>query len=658
MFKVLPCLLLALALGASTPAVAAPPPLEAYSRAPAVDQISLSPSGTRAAFVTPVAGERRIVLQDVGKSLLATVSLGKAKLRSLTWAGDDFLIITTSATYDLGPDFAGSRWEIDSSQVLDLKTFKAIGVFHQKSAIARDAVFGLYGTAKVDGRWYGYFGGVTFEHTMGGEDVLTHTYPDLYRVDLETGQVKLVVHGSDSLRRWLVASDGTVLAHTDYDQRSGEWRLLTGAGVSGKLAALRRDPLGDVSLLGQGRAPGTALILDATGDTGRLEEITFADGKSEELLADVSIPSDDTFGNSYIFDRTTGLFLGALTDDRAGAVLFDPVRQAKLKGAFKAFPKYRTRLVSYDPSFDSIIMETDGGDDSGTFWFVDIPKRSAAPLGQERPDVPSDQTGDTRWYDYKAADGTALQGVLTLPPGRAEKGLPLVVMPHGGPMDFHDEVGFDWWAQAFASRGYAVLQPNFRGSSGYGTAFERAGYGEWGRKMLSDVADGVAALAKDGVIDPKRACVVGASYGGYAALAGVTLQHGLYRCAVSYAGVSDMWALRSWDVDRSGEGDNATVRNWKVAIRGVAKDAPSLDAISPSHHAKEADAPILLIHGKDDTVVPIDQSRRMASALTAAQKTVEFIELPGQDHWLSDESTRVQMLQSAVAFVQKHNPAD
>jgi dipeptidyl aminopeptidase/acylaminoacyl peptidase len=131
-------------------------------------------------------------------------------------------------------------------------------------------------------------------------------------------------------------------------------------------------------------------------------------------------------------------------------------------------------------------------------------------------------------------------------------------MPHGGP-EARDYPVFDWWAQAFASRGYVVLQPNFRGSTGYGAAFLRAGYGEWGRKMQSDISDGLAFLVDAGIADPGRACIVGASYGGYAALAGVTLQKGLYRCAVSVAGISDLQKMVATDVYESG-GDATMAR--------------------------------------------------------------------------------------------------
>jgi dipeptidyl aminopeptidase/acylaminoacyl peptidase len=258
--------------------------------------------------------------------------------------------------------------------------------------------------------------------------------------------------------------------------------------------------------------------------------------------------------------------------------------------------------------------------------------------------------------DWKAADGLALRGVLTLPTGRTAKNLPLVVLPHGGP-EARDYPVFDWWAQAFAARGYAVFQPNFRGSAGYGVAFRNAGFGQWGRKMQTDISDGVAELARQGVIDPKRACIVGGSYGGYAALAGVTVQQGLYRCAVSVAGVSDPGGLLRDDRARGG-GASTTTRYWRTFMGATSLMETELNTISPLKLASRADAPILLIHGKDDTVVPPQQSAAMEAALQQAGKTVELIWMPGEDHWLSRDATRVQMLTSAVAFVEKYDPPD
>ena len=230
--------------------------------------------------------------------------------------------------------------------------------------------------------------------------------------------------------------------------------------------------------------------------------------------------------------------------------------------------------------------------------------------------------------------------------------MPLVVLPHGGPAS-RDLPNFDWWAQAIASRGYAVLQVNFRGSDGFGSEFERAGYGEWGRKMQTDLSDGVRYLAAQGTIDPKRVCITGASYGGYAAMAGPTLDRGVYRCAVAVAGVSDlgrMIAHASYAQGRS------AFRYWKRFMGAESASDPKLDEISPAKLAARSDAPILLIHGVDDTVVPYEQSQIMADALRKAGKPVAFVTMKGEDHWLSKGATRLEMLTATVAFLEMHNP--
>jgi dipeptidyl aminopeptidase/acylaminoacyl peptidase len=245
-----------------------------------------------------------------------------------------------------------------------------------------------------------------------------------------------------------------------------------------------------------------------------------------------------------------------------------------------------------------------------------------------------------------------LDGILTLPPGKEPHNLPIIMFPHRGPATY-DSAGFDWWAQAFASRGYAVFQPNFRGSTNRDEAFRRAGYGQWGRKMQTDISDGLAELARQGIIDPKRTCIMGTGYGGYAALAGVTLQQGLYRCAVAVAPISDLESFYSRETNAS-LGLNVTWRSLRQSLGHPS----TFDEVSPRRNAARADAPIMLIHGKDDTVVLFQQSSAMAGALRAAGKPHELVVLREEDHWLSRAVTRKQMLEAAMRFVQQHNPAD
>ncbi len=225
-------------------------------------------------------------------------------------------------------------------------------------------------------------------------------------------------------------------------------------------------------------------------------------------------------------------------------------------------------------------------------------------------------------------------------------------MPHGGP-DARDVVGFDWWAQFLANRGYAVLQPNYRGSKGYGRKFTEAGLQQWGLKMQDDISDGVKKLIADGIADPKRICIVGASYGGYAALAGATFTPDLYACAMSFAGVSDlndfMFTQRS-DTGKDSQGTSF----WKSRVGSDWDNSDKLKATSPALHAAQVKCPILLMHGKGDTTVRIKQSMIEYEALKDAGKDVRFIRFDGEDHYLNFADTRIRMLKELEAFLKKN----
>jgi dipeptidyl aminopeptidase/acylaminoacyl peptidase len=233
-------------------------------------------------------------------------------------------------------------------------------------------------------------------------------------------------------------------------------------------------------------------------------------------------------------------------------------------------------------------------------------------------------------------------------------------MPHGGPAA-RDYLEFDWWAQGMASRGYAVFQPQFRGSDGFGEAYLRAGYGEWGRKMQTDVSDGVKHLVDQGVVDPARVCIVGASYGGYAVLQGMSAQPDVYRCGVSVAGVADlpeMLKAEARDAGYQNDSRNPVIRYWVRFMGADGRRDEVLAQLSPSRRAAAVQGPVLLIHGRDDTVVPLAQSQIMHRALTAAGKSSELLVLDGEDHWLSYGPTRLRTLEATVDFLLKHNPPD
>ena len=633
----------------ATPALAAdPPPLAAYGDLPDFEDAAISPSGSNIAIVARDNGVRKLMMFDRDLRPTRSMAVDDLKIRSIEWIGDEAVLMITSQTEALDSHFTTNQAEFTRGIVVPVSPGKDVGIVFAKNRTLLDALYGHYGVRRVDGNWVGYFGGIRLSQRDDTQEyALEHTRPSLIEVDFTRDGTRLASREAreNSVRRWLVDAQGEVAATLDVRTESGDWEIL---GPRGDRVATGHHPRGAVGLVALGRE-GTSIIYSAEDEAGyrTLFEVP-SDGRS----APAEILTDEPVVGIYT-DQATSRLIGYLrrgtTDEQ---VFFDPAKQqlaAKIRQAFKG----RTvRIAGWTPDFSRLLVRTSGNRDSGTWFLIEGAELKANYIGIERPAIAEEQVGPISTFAYTAQDGLGLDGILTLPPGREAKSLPVVIMPHGGPSG-HDEEVFDWWAQAYASRGYAVFQPNFRGSTNRDQDFERAGHGQWGRKMQTDVSDGLNALAEKSIVDPARACIVGASYGGYAALAGVTVQQGFYRCAVSVAGVSDLSMFFRAETEASGL--NPMV---KVSLLEELGLRTGFDEVSPRRLAARADAPILLIHGRDDTVVPFEQSERMADALRNADKPYELTELRDEDHYLSRATTRRQMLAAAVAFVEKHNPAD
>jgi dienelactone hydrolase len=541
--------------------------------------------------------------------------------------------------------YTAAKTEVSLGTVLPLaEGAEGYGLFAGQRTIF-DGVLGYHGQRNTAEGWKGFFGGAEFSSTSGNQPTLQ---PSLFAVDMAKNQAQRIARraGPGKYADWMLAADGTLAATLTMDVTNGDWVI---DGPRGNAIARGKAPELDAGLMSLGADGTTVIYQEIDPETHKVRNFEVPlDGSSTpvEFLPGVAV-------DRYFIDQTNGRVLGYReSGGNWDYHFFAPEHQSAVRRIRRAFPQSDMRLVDWTPDFNRALVRVSGDGDSGTWYLVDIAQRAAHAIGIERREIAPEQVGPVSTVAYKAGDGLDLNGILTLPPGREAKGLPVVVLPHGGPHS-HDVEQFDWWAQAFASRGYAVFQPNFRGSTNKDEAFERAGYGEWGKKMQTDISDGLAELVKQGIADPKRACIVGASYGGYAALAGVTLQQGLYRCAVSVAGIGDV--SRMFRVENSQSG------NWSFFKRSLLEELgprSGFDAISPRRLAAQADAPILLIHGRDDVVVPFEQSTMMADALKDAGKPHRLVELRDEDHWLSRPATRLQMLEEAVAFVQQHNPAD
>ncbi len=632
----------ALADQASPRALESPPPLSAYGKLPDIEDAALSPDGSRIAILTTASsGERAIMLMTPALQVLRTFAVGSHKIRSISWGSNQNLIVQVSSTERLH-GFNVDKFEFTSTSIVPVERAEDTAMVFGNRPNIIDATFGNYGVRQAEGRWYAYYGGVELARSATGY-IYEHGRPALFRVDIATNRPEKIEGpgGENGWRDWLVGRDGRIAARLDIDKRDGKWSLRSGD----RTIATGQSASGDIGLLSLGKDGSTVLYSTRDqNDVRQWFEVPLAGGTPTPFFPDADIE------RLYV-DPHSAHVLGFQT--RGGdqqPKLFDPAHQSAIGKIRLAFAKSDMQFIDFTPDLKRAIVRTSGNGDSGTWFLVDIANLKANAIGYERTEIGPKQVGPISTIDYQAGDGFALNGILTLPPGREAKGLPVVMLPHGGPAS-QDRQAFSWWAQAFASRGYAVFQPNFRGSTNRDDAFRRAGHGEWGGKMQSDISDGLAALAAQGIVDAKRTCIVGASYGGYAALAGVTLQQGLYRCAVSVAGVSDLGDMYAEDYRGTGE-----ARVSKTALLEELGPRDRWAARSPRRQAAKADAPVLLIHGKDDTVVPYSHTHRMADALKDAGKPVEVVTLASEDHWLSRAATRQQMLAEAVAFVEKHNP--
>jgi len=628
----------------AAPATAAPS-LAVYGTLPSLEISAISPTGKLVALVATVKDQRQLLILDDHSQVVRRALIGDIKLRSIAWAGEENVLLWYGQTHFLGIDFVQDKLEFTGVMVAPVADVKPWNIFQGVDTIS-GGVRGSYGIVQRDGRWYGYFGGITLESgTHRDTHYIISGAPELYEVDLQNHNTRRLAKrmvGDNTRRSWRIDEKGEVAATFEFITSDGSWRIVSDNHtlVSGK------DPLGQIALLGKGPSGDTIAYqtVDAA-DVSHFFEIPKTGGTPTELLARENVA--DTYT-----DQRTRQLMGWRSDSNAqDAHFFDPRRDKVMRGTQRAFPNLNVELIDWDDAFDRLLVRTNGAGDPGTWWMVDIKTGDASELGSSYL-IPAKDVGPIRMLSYKAADGTPLEGVLSLPPHRPAKLLPVVLLPHGGPAA-RDYPGFDWLAQAFVSRGYAVFQPNFRGSAGYGAAFERAGDGQWGRAMQTDISDGLAELARQGIVDPKRACILGASYGGYAALAGVTLQHGVYRCAVSFAGVADLNTYYQRAVTDSGR-NHALVRNLDRELGSSAQRKSA----SPLSVAQQADAPILIVHGKDDVVVDYGQSTAMYGALKSYGKSVDMITLQDEDHWLSRSDTRLQLLTAATDFIERHNPAD
>jgi dipeptidyl aminopeptidase/acylaminoacyl peptidase len=622
-------------------------PLEAFGRLPSIEDVALSPDGSMLAFVRTTEDSRLFSVVGVDRgTYLGALRVGDAKLRSLQWADNEHVLLTTASSR-MPWGFMGERLEWSGMQVYDLKTHKTKALLQNVGGIlgasGPQTMNVVYGRPLVQGdgaETIVYLHGIYVEHK---------TLPALFSVNLTSGAEKLIKRGGDSTVQWFLNDSGKIVAEEDYVESARRWeiRLFRDGHLAQTLTGIA--PVDYPSLLGL-TADGEAIVAAVTDpERVTLKSLLLKDGTWGPDISPTQVVT-----RVIQRDGSQRILGTGAEGDRATYHFIDPLTQDNWDWVVRVFRGDRVELVSMSADDSRILVRVLGPKSGYSYHLADVKEHITQLIGSIYEGVT--QIAEVQRISYTAADGLHIPAYLTLPPGRPAKNLPIIVMPHGGPQA-RDHLGFDWWAQALAAQGYAVLQPNFRGSS-LGEKWVETGFGEWGRKMQTDVSDGLRYLASQGIADPKRACIVGGSYGGYAALAGVTIESGIYRCAVSVAGISDVASMLRYVERKEYGGAETGLRSLGRFVGTSDPGDKRIDEISPLRHIDQLSVPVMLIHGRDDTTVPYDQSADMAKALKRAGKPVEFVALDQEDHYLSRSATRLQMLKASVAFLQKHNPAD
>ena len=632
-----------------------PPTIEELQRDPELLDVALSPEGGRLAVLRQKKiGEKTHAwiqfydLLDDKKPDAAPTQLGEAIVSAIEWANEERLLVWVIVDKlpngkPTGLDYDWGFYKIPIQRILAVNTdgSQPVILFAGQKSITRR----LFNLARVvdmmrdDPR-----------HILMQLWDPSREAEALYRVDVYSGEAVRFEVGASDTYGWLT-QNGAPIVRYDSNSRGTTVTINirapgeTGWKVYRKVRRNELEKLAELEFVAPTPQPGVLLMLSQEPDAD-MPVLRRFDTNNLQAGEIVARDSDHPIETVFVDEAFNPVSIGA-SDDLVRHRFLDRTLAAHAKGV-AAYLGLEVSVRPYDISKDHrrLIFFVSGPRQPGAFWLYDTARTKLEMLGEQRPWLSAARLAPMKALAVKARDGVPLTAYLTTPIGAARRPLPLVVLPHGGP-EARDRLDFDQMVQTFAARGWLVLQPNFRGSGGYGRAFADLGRRHWGDQMQEDVEDCVAQVIASGLADPRRVAICGASYGGYAALMGGARRPDLYRAVVSIAGVSDLPEMLTFSHNEDGA-DSAAYAYWRRTIGDPRADRTMLEAASPARLASAFRAPVLLLHGTEDKIVPLKQSRVMDKALKAAGRTSELVEIKGAGHrdW-TIENYRIVLTRSA-----------
>ena len=615
-------------------------PIKAFANLPDFSQVRLSPNGKYVTALnrvnTDASKGSAIVLYDLSNGNNKTLLFSdnqKYLIDRAHWASNQYVFVEVT--------YPSKRYGTPTDEtrllIVDIETGKSRSAV-SKGYIRKHKFVPQIQTAIIDSLPQDpqHFL-LALDKTLGGT-------PAVYKVSLAKDKMKLVQLPRKNVEWW-------------YTDRQSRVRIGVARHETSYKVIHRRDKKDRWETFWEFEAFSKDQIwpLGFDHDANQLYVQSLYEGRNAVFKVDLSTnnreleliyadPKYDVNGD-LIYSMQKKKVVGLDTDIESGFFIWDEDYLSLANGIDKAMPKTHNQLLMLSENERKYLMLARNARQPGTYMLGDRNKNTLTPIanryGKLRPELLANKNKIT----YKARDGLEIEAFLTLPLSykKGDK-LPTIIHPHGGPISF-DGLGFDYWTQFFANRGYAVLQMNFRGSSGYGHDFMAAGLGKWGLAMQDDVEDGTRWLIDKGFADPERICIVGASYGGYAALMGAAKTPDLYKCVVSFAGVTDINYLVQ---------TSRKYTNYDIVKKQIGSKRKDMKARSPVRHADQIQAPVLLIHGTKDNTVKVQHSRKMHSALKKKKKTVEYIELEDGNHFLSNGDHRLTTFKAMEKFLAQH----
>ena len=606
-------------------AAAEPPPkipLHDFFKNPLSSSYLLSPDGNTLSYLAPWETRMNIFIRPTAGGEAKRITSDKERdIRDYFWKGNQFVVYAQDNKGD--ENFHLFRIDLKTGEVKDLTPFPKV-----RAELVDDL-----------------------------EDISEHEIVmmmnkrnaeafDAYRLNVATGEMKMTAKNPGRVDHWVTDHKGRILAATESD------------GVNATLLTRPDEKAPFKKVLSTNfreRVTPEFYTFDnkeiyATSNIGRdkvaIVKIDPATAKETETIYEN--PEVDVDGLAFSKKRKV-LTYAEYTTWHEERKYLDPQTEKMYSTIEQKLPGYQIDLVGNDHEEDKFVVSATSDRTPGSRYLFDAKTKELTKLVDVTPWLKEDQLAPMKPIDYQSRDGLTIHGYLTLPLGRDPKNLPTVMIPHGGPWA-RDEWGYDPEVQFLANRGYAVLQVNFRGSTGYGRKFWEASFKQWGKTMQDDVTDGVQWLIKQGIADPKRIAIYGGSYGGYATLAGVTYTPDLYAAAVDYVGISNLFTFMK-----------TIPPYWKPFLDQMhemvgdpEKDKDLFAAMSPALNADKIKTPLFVAQGAQDPRVNKAESDQIVQSLRKRGVDVEYMVKDNEGHGFSNEENRFAFYEATEAFLAKH----